>query len=183
MTTKMPPANYRVAAMNTVGFKTIFKTIALAALCAAAGLAPSAIAGEAGAQLRVSVHIVASCRFTVDSAALSFGDVEQDAGSANAQTELGVLCSSKQPYAIGFDYGQHADGAQRRMSDGSNGVAYQLYADASHRTPLGPVGSSGAVRGVGNGGEQRVPVYGKLDVDRDTPPGVYNDTVRLTVTW
>ncbi|MGN6728885.1 MAG: spore coat protein U domain-containing protein, partial [Rhodanobacteraceae bacterium] len=135
--------------MNTVRSKTTFKTIALAALCAAAGLAPSAIAGEAGAQLRVSVHIVASCRFTVDSAALSFGDVEQDAGSANAQTELGVLCSSKQPYAIGFDYGQHADGAQRRMSDGSNGVAYQLYADASHRTPLGPVGSSGAVRGVG----------------------------------
>lgn len=170
--------------MNAVRFfKTISSTMALAVLCALAALAPAVNAGEASAQLRVSVRIVASCRFTVDSAALEFGDVEQGAGSANAQTELGVLCSRKQPYAIGFDYGQNAEGAQRRMSDGSNGVAYQLYADASHRTPLGPVGSDSAVRGVGNGGEQMVPVYGRLDVNRDTPPGVYNDTVRLTVTW
>lgn len=165
--------------MNTA----LLKTISIATLCAAAALAPGADAVEANAQLDVSVRIVASCRFTVDKASLSFGDVEQDAGSATAQTELGVLCSSRQPYAIGFDYGEHAEGGQRRMSDGSNGVAYQLYADASHRTPLGPVGSSDAVRGVGNGGEQTVPVYGKLDVDRNTPPGVYNDTVRLTVTW
>lgn len=169
--------------MNTLCSTKICKAIAIAALCAAMGLAPSAIAGEANAQLNVSVRIVASCRFTVDNASLSFGDVQQDAGSATAQTKLGVLCSSKQPYAIGFDYGEHAEGGERHMSDGSNGVAYQLYADASRRMPLGPVGSSGAVRGVGTGDEQMVPVYGKLDVASNTPPGVYNDTVRLTVTW
>jgi hypothetical protein len=49
--------------MNTVRSKTILKTIALAALCAMAGLAPTAIAGEAGGQLHVSVTIVASCQF------------------------------------------------------------------------------------------------------------------------
>jgi spore coat protein U-like protein len=119
----------------------------------------------------------------VDDATLSFGDVRQDAGSASAQTNLGVRCSAKQPYAIGFDYGQNAQGGQRRMTNGTDGVAYQLYADASHRTPLGPIGSAGAVRGVGNGNEQVVPVYGKLDVADNTPPGVYNDTVRMTVTW
>lgn len=182
MTTKMPPDN-RVAEMNTVRSTMSFKTIALAALCAAAGLAPSAIAGETSGQLHVSVTIVASCQFSVDEATLSFGDVAQDADSANAQTNLGVRCSAKQPYAIGFDYGQHADGGQRRMSNGSDGVSYQLYADASHRMPLGPIGSPGAVRGVGNGDEQMVPVYGKLDVASNTPPGVYNDTVRMTVTW
>lgn len=170
--------------MNADSFKTIFlKTFTAGLLCAAATLAPAAVAGEAGGQLHVSVTIVASCRFTVDEATLSFGNVEQDAGSATAQTNLGVRCSAKQPYAIGFDYGQHAEGDQRRMSNGNSGVAYQLYADASHRTPLGPVGSTNAVRGVGNGDEQVVPVYGKLQVASDTPPGVYNDTVRLTVTW
>lgn len=163
--------------------KSIIKTIALAALCAATGLASSAMAGEANGQMHVSVTIVASCQFTVDDQTLSFGSVEQDAGSATAQTNLGVRCSAKQPYAIGFDYGQNAQGDQRRMTNGADGVAYQLYADASHRTPLGPIGSAGAVRGVGNGDEQAVPVYGKLDVASDTPPGVYNDTVRLTVTW
>jgi spore coat protein U-like protein len=179
----MPPGKHQVAEMKVVRSTSIFTSIALAALCAAAGLAPSAIAGEASQQLRVSVTIVASCRFTVDQATLSFGDVAQDAGSATAQTNLGVRCSSKQPYAIGFDYGEHAEGGQRQLSDGSNGIAYQLYADASHRTPLGPHGSTGEVRGTGNGDEQVVPVYGKLDLAHDTPPGVYNDTVRLTVTW
>jgi len=176
----MPSGEYRMADMN----RLLSKTVIAAALCATAMLAPPPVlAGEASGQLHVSVTIVASCRFTVDEATLSFGDVAQDAGSATAQTNLGVRCSAKQPYAIGFDYGQHANGAQRRMSDGSNGVVYQLYADASHRQTLGPHGSQGEVRGVGNGDEQMVPVYGKLDVASGTPPGVYNDTVRLTVTW
>lgn len=176
----MPPLNTWVAAMNTVR-STMMKVIALA-LCAAA-IAPSALAGQANGQLHVSVTILASCQFSVDDATLSFGSVGQDAGSATAQTNLGVRCSARQPYAIGFDYGQNARGAQRRMSNGSDGVAYQLYADAGHRAPLGPIGSANAVHGVGNGNEQVVPVYGKLDVAHDTPPGVYNDTVRLTVTW
>src|SRR5690348_3621490 len=180
----MPPGDDQVADMNTDCFKTIFlKTLTAGLLCTAVTLAPAASAGEAGGQLHVSVTIVASCQFTVDDQTLSFGSVEQDAGSATAQTNLGVRCSAKQPYAIGFDYGQNAQGGQRRMTNGTDGVAYHLYADASHRTPLGPIGSAGAVRGVGNGDEQSVPVYGKLDVPRDTPPGIYNDTVRLTVTW
>lgn len=179
----MPPANNRVAAMNTVRSRPIFKTIVLAALCAAAGFAPSTFAGETSGELHVSVTIVASCNFTMDEASLSFGNVAQDAGSATAQTNLGVRCSAKQPYAISFDSGQHAEGDQRHMSNGSDDVAYQLYADAGYRKPLGPQGSAGAVRGVGNGDEQIVPVYGKLELANGTPPGVYNDTVRMTVTW
>jgi len=174
----MPPGKHQVAEM-----KTFLKTITAAAFCATVALAPTAIAGESSGQLRVSVTIVASCRFTVDDATLSFGNVAQDAGSATAQTNLGVRCSARQPYAISFDYGQHAEGDQRRMSNGSDGVAYQLYADAGYRKPLGPQGSPGEVHGMGDGNEQVVPVYGKLDVADSTPPGVYNDTVRMTVTW
>lgn len=162
---------------------TLLKTITAVAFCATMALAPAAVADETGSQLHVSVTIVASCRFTMDDATLSFGNVAQDAGSATAQTNLGVRCSANQPYAISFDYGQHAEGDQRRMSDGSNGVAYQLYADASYRKPVGPQGSAGEMRGMGNGNEQIVPVYGKLELTGDTPPGVYNDTVRMTVTW
>ena len=159
---------------------TIVKIIFLTAALSIAALAD---AGETSGQLRVSVNIVASCRFSVDTATLSFGDVDQSAGSAEAHTDLGVRCSSQQPYAIGFDYGQHAQGGQRRMSNGNGGVAYQLYADASHPQPLGPHGSDGEVRGLGNGDEQTIPVYGKLDLDRNTPTGMYSDVVRMTVTW
>ena len=158
-------------------------TITAAALCASVAIAPASRAGEASGELMVSVNVVASCRLRVDTASLSFGDVDQNAGSANAHTDLDVRCSTKQPYTIGFDYGQHAEAGQRRMSDGSNGIAYQLYADASHSKPLGPHGTDGELRGVGTGQDQQVPVYGKLDLDRNTPTGLYNDVVRMTVTW
>lgn len=162
---------------------TFLKTITAAALCAGLALAPAVFAGQANGELMVSVKVVASCRLKANAASLSFGSVEQGSTTANASTDLDVRCSNNQPYAIGFDYGQHSQGAERHMSDGSNGIAYQLYADAAHTRPLGPHGSDGEMRGVGNGGDQQVPVYGKLELDQDTPVGAYSDVVRMTVTW
>ena len=151
-----------------------------AALCAATGAAG---AGESSASMMVTVNIVASCTLDVDAAALSFGDVAQDARGADAQTEVGMRCSSGQPYAIGFDDGRHAQGAQRQVSNGSAGIRYGLYADAAHRRQLGPRGTADELRGVGNGERQSLPVYARLDLDKDVPPGAYGDVVRMTVTW
>lgn len=131
----------------------------------------------------VSVNVVASCRLSVDTAALSFGDVEQGTAGANARTEVGVTCSRDQPYAIGFSYGQNAEGTQRRMSSGSTEVEYQLYADASRSRPIGPRGSGSELRGTGNGEQQHLPVYARLDVGQNTPTGMYTDVVRMTVVW
>jgi len=150
---------------------------------AAAFAAAPAWCGEASGQLMVSVNVVASCRLNVDATALSFGDVAQAAGSASANADLGVRCSSKQPYAIAFDYGEHATGAQRRMSNGNAEVAYQLYSDGAGRHALGPHGSGGELRGTGDGNVQHLPVYAKLNLDRNTPAGTYTDVVRMTVTW
>ncbi len=160
--------------------RNISKWIPLAALLAAA--AP-ACGGETAGQLMVSVNIVASCRLSVDTAALSFGDVQQGTEGADAHAELGVSCSRDLPYAIAFDYGQHAQGAQRRMSNGNAEVEYGLYADAAHQHPIGPRGSGSELRGTGNGDQQRLPVYARLDVGRDAPAGAYTDVVRMTVVW
>lgn len=168
--------------MGRGSIATTLRGTLLAAALAGAACAPAASAGEASGQFGVSVTIVASCRLTVEGGNLPFGVVRQGA-SASAQSSIGVRCSANQPYAIGFDYGQHAEGNQRRMSDGSAAAAYQLYADASHRSPLGPIGSANAVHGMGTGAAQAIPVYGQLTVDPGAPPGAYSDTVRLTVTW
>lgn len=152
-------------------------------LIALLGIAARAGCGETSGQLMVSMNVVAACRLSVQTTTLSFGDVAQDAGSATARADLGVRCSSNQPYAIAFDYGRHAEGGQRRMSNGVTEVAYQLYADAAGRQPLGPQGSAGELRGMGDGNEQHLAVYGRLDLDRNTTPGMYTDVVRMTVTW
>lgn len=142
----------------------------------------TAAAGEASGELSISVNVVASCRLQVDGA-LAFGDVEQDAGSAGARSDISVRCSRNQPYAVAFDYGQHAAGTQRRLSNGAAEVAYQLYADPAQRQPLGPHGSGAELHGTGSGVDQRLPVYAKLTLERSTPLGRYDDTVRLTVIW
>jgi len=160
--------------------RSISKWVPFVALMAAA--AP-ACCGETAGQLVVSVNVVASCRLSLDTAALSFGDVQQGAAAADARAELGVTCSRQQPYAIGFDYGEHAQGARRRMSNGSAEVEYELYADAAHQQPIGPRGSGSELRGTGDGTQQRLPVYGRLEVGQNTPAGTYTDVVRMTVTW
>ena len=110
-------------------------------------------------------------------------DVQQGADAADARAELGVSCSRDLPYAIAFDYGQHAQGAQRHLSSGNSQVEYQLYSDAAHQHPIGPRGSGSELRGTGNGDQQRLPVYARLDVSRDAPAGMYTDVVRMTVVW
>ena len=156
------------------------KLLHLLPVLASAILAMPASAGAITGQLAVSVTIVASCRMSLDTTTLSFGEVAQDAGSADAGAEVGVRCSRDQPYAITFDNGQHAEGAQRRMGNGSATVAYQLYSDAAR---LHPLGASDGLRGVGSGDDQDLPVYARLQVARDTPTGRYADVVRMTVTW
>lgn len=152
-------------------------------LIALAASAAPACCGETAGQLTVSVNIVASCRLSVDTAALSFGDVQQGTDGADGRTELGVSCSRDLPYAIAFDYGLHAQGAQRHMSNGNAEVEYQLYSDAAHQHPIGSRGSGSELRGTGNGDQQRLPVYARLDVSRDAPAGMYTDVVRMTVVW
>ena len=149
-------------------------------LLMAAIIAMSTSAGEITGQLAVSVTIVASCRMSLDTTMLSFGEVAQDAGSADASAEVGVRCSRNQPYAITFDNGQHAEGAQRRMGNGSAMVAYQLYSDATRAQPLG---ASDGLHGTGSGDDQNIPVYARLQLSGDTPTGRYADVVRMTVTW
>lgn len=149
-------------------------------LLLAAIIAMSTNAGEITGQLAVSVTIVASCRMSLDTTMLSFGEIAQDAGSADASAEVGVRCSRNQPYAITFDNGQHAVGAQRHMGNGNATVAYRLYSDAARSQPLA---ASDGLRGVGSGGDQAIPVYARLQLARNTPTGRYTDVVRMTVTW
>ena len=150
-------------------------------LLAAVTAALPAIGGEIPGQLLVSVTVVASCRLSVDTALLSFGSVVRDAGSADAGADVAIRCSDRQPYAITFDGGRHAQGAQRYLGNGDAVVAYQLYSDAARVHPLEASGDG--LHGVGNGDEQQVPVYARLRLAHDTPAGEYTDVVRMTVTW
>lgn len=134
-------------------------------------------------ELAVSVNVVESCRIQSTGNELSFGNVSQDAGTAQAETAVTVRCSRDRAYVVGFDYGRHADGTQRQMDNGSAQIAYQLYADSARTKPIGPLNSGAELRGVGNGKDEQLPVYGALKLGKLQPSGRYTDVVYMTVAW
>ncbi|GAP65953.1 hypothetical protein MBSD_n1255 [Mizugakiibacter sediminis] len=140
-------------------------------------------ANQDTAELTISVNVVESCHIQSAGNTLSFGNVAQDAGTASAQTSITLRCSRDRPYALGFDYGRHAQGMQRQMDNGSAQIAYQLYAGNAGARPVGPLNSGAEVRGVGNGKDEQIPVYGSLKLDSHQPAGQYSDVVYMTIAW
>ncbi|EKE82112.1 spore coat U domain-containing protein [Idiomarina xiamenensis] len=105
----------------------------------------------------------------------------QGGGAAGAGFQF--TCTSGLPYQIGLDTGLYASGGDRRMSDGSNFIPYELYQDSARSVPWGEIGSADQLTSSGTGSQQTHVVYGRIPPTTTPPAGTYNDTVQVTVTW
>jgi spore coat protein U-like protein len=75
------------------------------------------------------------------------------------------------------------DPTQRKMSQGSEQVTYGLYRDAAHMLPWGSTAGTNTVSGAGNATVQNLAVYGRIPAQTTPSPGLYVDTVVVTVTY
>lgn len=156
-------------------------------LLSAAG---GADAGTATTSLMVSAVVEPTC--SVAASPLSFGNYRPGQGSASANTTLAVRCARGTPFTVALDAGMGGRTVtQRVMSFGPYQLQYNLYTTAT-RTAVWGDGtlSSATVSGVGRGvslGEAVVEtLYGQVpDVvtNQDLAPGLYTDTVRVTVSY
>jgi spore coat protein U domain-containing protein, fimbrial subunit CupE1/2/3/6 len=140
--------------------------------------------GHAEAQLRLSLVVVPSCRIATRDDSLDFGSVAT--GTAVQRRAYGgfdINCTRGQPYKIGFDNGLHGDGSTRRLAAGDATVNYQMYANNDPDLPLGAIDSGMALRGIGNGTEQHIPVTAQIRSQGVANPGRYTDVVRVTLVW
>jgi spore coat protein U-like protein len=148
--------------------------------------------------LQVSARLESGCRVVgqpqasgVDFGTLDFASqpsLFRHVLSAQAQLSMGTLqlqCVGVTSVSVAVGVGMHADGNQRRMFSGASYVPYDLYADSSGANPF--VGSTPHAVSVSTDGSFAVvdlPVFGRV-----TPaiggysPGVYQDSVQVTVTW
>jgi spore coat protein U-like protein len=102
----------------------------------------------------------------------------------DAAGSLAVTCTLSLPYTISLNGGlaNATSPVRRKMLKGSESVEYGLYGNASRTQPWG--NSAGqTVSGVGTGLQQALPVYGRVLPQPTPSPGLYSDTVVVTVTY
>jgi spore coat protein U-like protein len=149
-------------------------------------------AGTATASLSVSIVITASC--TINAATLAFpatAGTSLVTAAVSASSTVSVTCTNGSPYAIGMDNGSNASGSQRRMISGSNYLSYNLYVDSAHNFPWSTAASNSSCTtsgdcylGTGIGSAQSINIYGVVPITAVAPPpGTYNDTVTMTITY
>ncbi len=161
------------------------KTIAaLTGLIALAVLPDTALAATATGTLGVSITIASSCT-VVSATAINFGSVAAIGANIDQTSTLTVNCSSTTPYTIALSAGggTGATVAVRKMMNGANFVNYTLYRDAARTQLWGVTTGTDTVAGTGTGANQVLTIYGRVPAQAVPPPGVYNDTVNITITY
>jgi spore coat protein U-like protein len=131
----------------------------------------------------ISATLPTTCYVTA--ATLNFGTVGLIQTNVDAPGAVGVQCSNALPYTVALDGGQAAatDPTQRKMSKGSEQVTYGLYRDAARSLPWGSTVGTNTVTGVGDTTVQGLAVYGRIPAQTTPSPGLYADTVVVTVSY
>ena len=129
----------------------------------------------------VTAIVPADCRVAAEN--VDFG-VQSGLGSnLDGIGRVSVTCTPGTAYAVGLNNGlAGTDPASRRMTRADQYVIYGLYKDAARSQPWGNSGAE-QTTGAGTGTPQSVTVYGRVPPQATPSPGVYTDTVIVTVTY
>jgi spore coat protein U-like protein len=146
------------------------------------GSAPSQMA-TTSTTLTVTATVSANC--SVAAGTLAFG-AYNPISSANVDQSgtFQLTCTKGTTATIGLDLGGHASGATRRMSNGTDLLAYEIYQDSGRTTVWGS--SGGALLSVAaapSNAAQTITAYGRISGSQDVGTGSYSDTVTVTVTF
>jgi len=173
------------------------KKLILAFIIAAMGMFYSAAPADAFTQtttgtMNIAATVLPTC--TVATTPMDFGNLISTPQTYAIST-ITVNCSSGAPYRIGIDAGQNASlwalvgsPLSRTLWSGTNAYnvqPYDLFQDAALTTEWGDYSATlglGGKSGIGTGAAQIHTVYGLAEVF-DLIPGVYTDTVMVTVNY
>jgi spore coat protein U-like protein len=116
---------------------------------------------------------------------INFGAIGGLNANVDANGQLSVTCTPNTSYTVGLNGGTTGSPpASRKMSKGSERVTYGLYKDAARSQVWGDASTPGStVPGTGTGLAQNLPVYGRVPPQPTPSPGLYSDTVVVTVTY
>jgi spore coat protein U-like protein len=149
--------------------------------------------GSSTANESFTVYATVTSNCTISVSALNFGSLSSLGSAASSSGSINAQCTSTTPYSIGLNTGSNASGGQRRMYSAATGtyVNYGLFLDSLFTQPWSSAssttvctnGSNTCYLGTGTGSVQSISVYGQAPVQTTPAPGVYNDTVVVTLTY
>jgi spore coat protein U-like protein len=144
--------------------------------------APSGYFGTQYYQFGASVDIQPSC--AISASPLIFPPQTTLTADVLAQSSLLVTCTLNALYWVGLNDGQNAAAGQRRMRSGANFINYELYSDGARTARWGATKDRDTVSGAVSGAGQLIPVYGKIPRPPiPPPPGIYTDTIIVTINF
>lgn len=178
--------------MNAHTFSPRALRLALASVLAVGGAAfgVNSYAVTATSNLSITATIAANC--TISTAPVAFG--AYDPIGANASTALDgtgtvtTTCTIGSAVKITLGQGANAAGGStdavslRRMTDGTNFLAYFLYSENTRTIVWGNTVGTGKAD-TGTGLASALTVYGRVTANQNQPAGSYSDTVVATVTF
>ena len=120
----------------------------------------------------------------VAAGSLAFGAIDPLAGfDTDSSSSITVSCAVPTPYVISISTGQSGR-LQRKMTSGVALLDYQLYADPSRASVWGDgAGGSITVNGSADAAGTSHTVHGRVPEQRQAAPGMYIDTLVVTVTF
>jgi len=130
-----------------------------------------------------AANVKSDCRIEAVSD-LDFGTVFQTLDqNIDSTATLAVTCSLGSSYTVSLGYGSNSGGTQQRQMQGPGGalLKYGLYENATRSG--GDSWPSGGVPLTGNGQPQQLTIYGRVSPQTVPAPGVYSDTVVVTVSY
>jgi len=169
--------------MNIINSNRLIAAIAVSAI-ALQGLVAPASAATASGTVAVSATLTSIC--AVNASTMPFGNITATTPTplTNAGGNVNVTCSNTTAYTVALDKGANgATIALRKMNAGANFLSYQLYTDAAHTIIFGDGTTGVTVAGTGNGVSQAIPIFGQVPAQAGIVPGVYADTVNVTLTY
>lgn len=135
------------------------------------------------APFTVQANIIPAC--TVSANLLDFSSVGTLSGNIDSTNALSITCTAQTPYSISLNGGLAGatDPTQRKMSKGAETITYGLYRDAARAQPWGSTVGVNTVSATGTGLAQPHTVYGRVPAQATPSPGLYSDTIVVTVSY
>ncbi|UZK69059.1 spore coat U domain-containing protein [Sphingomonas sp. S1-29] len=133
-----------------------------------------------GATLMPLPALAANC--SVSSESLNFGQYDPfSSAPSDAASTITVSCDAETAFEIAVTPGAGSYAA-RTMTHGDDVMAYNLYIDPQRTAVWGDgTGSTSAVSAIASRGD--FTIYGRAPAGQNLRPGLYTDTLSITVTY
>jgi spore coat protein U-like protein len=143
-------------------------------------------AGSATFSQSVSASVSNACRITL-ATDLNFGNTDSLKASLYQTSAIMVRCPVGTEWRLGLSNGNHPEGTTRRMLSSASGqyVTYELYRDSVHTERWGNTVGTDTASGAGEGESTPITrtIYGRVPAQPTAAPGLYSDTVTVTLTY